>query len=244
MTPPPPSARTRSPGHTHAHGSHTRTHDPPPPERGRMDAGAARVAPGRERGRRFLEAAWPHRAPGAWTCVCVCVRECVCARAHVPNHTTHARKACHEITCTRFTRTLAHSRTAHTHARHTHAHTPDAGAAAGPGPHRHHTHTSHTHTHTRTHVTHTRTRQTPALLPVPDLTAPEKAYPRYAQPGIEPGLVTRLDGVYLQACVRVRVRAACAGCVPCVSGFMCVCAFSCMWWTWCCPTAVTHEHVH
>ena len=40
--------------------------------------------------------------------------------------------------------------------------------------------------------------QTPALTPFPDLTAPELAYPLFAQSGIDPRFVTRISGVYLK----------------------------------------------
>lgn len=40
--------------------------------------------------------------------------------------------------------------------------------------------------------------QTPALLPFPDLTAPEVAYPAYAQPGVDPATIAHMSGVYLE----------------------------------------------
>ena len=40
--------------------------------------------------------------------------------------------------------------------------------------------------------------QTPALLPFPDLTQPELAYPMYPQPEIDPELIARIDDVYLR----------------------------------------------
>ena len=40
--------------------------------------------------------------------------------------------------------------------------------------------------------------QTPALLPFPDLTQPELAYPMYPQPEIDPDLIARIDDVYLR----------------------------------------------
>lgn len=40
--------------------------------------------------------------------------------------------------------------------------------------------------------------QTPALTPFPDLTAPEVAYPLFAQQDIDPRMVTRISGVYLK----------------------------------------------
>ena len=40
--------------------------------------------------------------------------------------------------------------------------------------------------------------QTPALLPFPDLTQPELAYPMYSQPEIDPELVAKIDDVYLR----------------------------------------------
>ena len=40
--------------------------------------------------------------------------------------------------------------------------------------------------------------QTPSLLPFPDLTQPEVAYPLYVQPEVNPRYVSRIDGVYLQ----------------------------------------------
>lgn len=40
--------------------------------------------------------------------------------------------------------------------------------------------------------------QTPSLLPFPDLTQPELAYPMYPQPEIDPKLIARIDDVYLR----------------------------------------------
>jgi hypothetical protein len=40
--------------------------------------------------------------------------------------------------------------------------------------------------------------QTPALMPFPDLTAPELAYPGYVQQDINPKQVTKVSGVYLK----------------------------------------------
>ncbi|KAL0032263.1 hypothetical protein WJX79_001439 [Trebouxia sp. C0005] len=40
--------------------------------------------------------------------------------------------------------------------------------------------------------------RTPALLPFPDLTQPELAYPMYPQPEIDPELIARIDDVYLR----------------------------------------------
>ena len=40
--------------------------------------------------------------------------------------------------------------------------------------------------------------QTPALLPFPDLTAPEVAYPAFAQPGVDPATIAHMSGVYLE----------------------------------------------
>ena len=40
--------------------------------------------------------------------------------------------------------------------------------------------------------------QTPALLPFPDLTQPELAYPMYPHPEIDPELIARIDDVYLR----------------------------------------------
>ena len=40
--------------------------------------------------------------------------------------------------------------------------------------------------------------QTPALLPFPDLTEPQTAYPLYIQEGLNERLIVRLDNVYLQ----------------------------------------------
>ncbi|KAK9810163.1 hypothetical protein WJX72_005905 [[Myrmecia] bisecta] len=40
--------------------------------------------------------------------------------------------------------------------------------------------------------------RTPALLPFPDLTQPEIAYPLYPQPELNPKLITRVENVYLQ----------------------------------------------
>ena len=40
--------------------------------------------------------------------------------------------------------------------------------------------------------------QTPSLLPFPDLTQPELAYPLYPQPEIDPKLIARIDDVYLR----------------------------------------------
>mmetsp|Transcript_3827 Transcript_3827/g.11047 ORF Transcript_3827/g.11047 Transcript_3827/m.11047 type:complete len:533 (-) Transcript_3827:775-2373(-) len=40
--------------------------------------------------------------------------------------------------------------------------------------------------------------KTPALLPFPDLTAPEVAYPAYAQPGVDPATIAHMSGVYLE----------------------------------------------
>lgn len=40
--------------------------------------------------------------------------------------------------------------------------------------------------------------RTPALLPFPDLTQPELAYPMYPQPEIDPELVARIEDVYLR----------------------------------------------
>ena len=48
------------------------------------------------------------------------------------------------------------------------------------------------------HVTQMRWVQTPSLLPFPDLTQPEVAYPLYVQPEVNPRYVSRIDGVYLQ----------------------------------------------
>ena len=45
-------------------------------------------------------------------------------------------------------------------------------------------------------------RQTPVLLPFPDLTEPAVAFPRYVQPGIDPRRIVRIDKIYLQACTR------------------------------------------
>jgi len=43
-------------------------------------------------------------------------------------------------------------------------------------------------------------RQTPDLRRFPDLTGAATAFPQYAQPGIDPRRVVRLENVYLQAC--------------------------------------------
>ena len=40
--------------------------------------------------------------------------------------------------------------------------------------------------------------QTPSLLPFPDLTQPELAYPMYPQPEIDAKLIARIDDVYLR----------------------------------------------
>uniref|UniRef100_A0A1D2A093 O-fucosyltransferase family protein n=1 Tax=Auxenochlorella protothecoides TaxID=3075 RepID=A0A1D2A093_AUXPR len=40
--------------------------------------------------------------------------------------------------------------------------------------------------------------ETPALTPFPDLTQPGVAFPLYAQPGVDPDLVVRVEGVYLK----------------------------------------------
>jgi hypothetical protein len=40
--------------------------------------------------------------------------------------------------------------------------------------------------------------QTPALMPFPDLTAPELAYPGYIQQDINPKQITKVSGVYLK----------------------------------------------
>jgi len=45
-------------------------------------------------------------------------------------------------------------------------------------------------------------RQTPVLLPFPDLTEPAVAFPMYVQPGIDPRRIVRIDKIYLQACTR------------------------------------------
>ena len=41
--------------------------------------------------------------------------------------------------------------------------------------------------------------QTPALLPFPDLTEPQVAFPLYTQPELEHKYITRLENIYLQA---------------------------------------------
>lgn len=46
--------------------------------------------------------------------------------------------------------------------------------------------------------------QTPGLAPFPDLTQPEVAYPLYAQPGIDPRFVSRME-------VRLRSRPSVPG---------------------------------
>ena len=43
--------------------------------------------------------------------------------------------------------------------------------------------------------------QTPALLPFPDLTEPQTAFPLYPQPELDPQYITRLPSVYLQVLV-------------------------------------------
>ena len=40
--------------------------------------------------------------------------------------------------------------------------------------------------------------QTPALLPFPDLTEPQTAYPLYAQEGVDERYIARMENVYLQ----------------------------------------------
>lgn len=40
--------------------------------------------------------------------------------------------------------------------------------------------------------------QTPALLPFPDLTQPELAYPLYPHPEVDPELIARIEDVYLR----------------------------------------------
>lgn len=40
--------------------------------------------------------------------------------------------------------------------------------------------------------------QTPALLPFPDLTEPQTAYPLYAQRGVDEKYIARMENVYLQ----------------------------------------------
>ena len=49
-------------------------------------------------------------------------------------------------------------------------------------------------------IAHTRScaAQTPALLPFPDLTQPELAYPMYPQPEVDAELIARIDDVYLR----------------------------------------------
>ena len=42
-------------------------------------------------------------------------------------------------------------------------------------------------------------RQTPVLLPFPDLTEPATAFPLYVQQGIDPARIIRVENVYLQA---------------------------------------------
>ena len=42
-------------------------------------------------------------------------------------------------------------------------------------------------------------RQTPVLLPFPDLTQPATAFPLYVQQGIDPARIIRVENVYLQA---------------------------------------------
>jgi hypothetical protein len=41
-------------------------------------------------------------------------------------------------------------------------------------------------------------RQTPALLPFPDLTEPQTAFPLYAHPELDPQYIVRLPDVYLK----------------------------------------------
>ncbi len=49
-------------------------------------------------------------------------------------------------------------------------------------------------------------RQTPVLLPFPDLTEPAVAYPMYVQPGIDPRRIVRIDKIFLQACTRAAAQ--------------------------------------
>ena len=49
-------------------------------------------------------------------------------------------------------------------------------------------------------------RQTPALLPFPDLTDPAVAFPMYVQPEIDPRRIVRIDNVFLQACTPATVQ--------------------------------------
>ena len=41
--------------------------------------------------------------------------------------------------------------------------------------------------------------QTPALLPFPDLTEPQTAFPQYSHPELDPQYIVRLPDVYLKA---------------------------------------------
>ncbi len=50
--------------------------------------------------------------------------------------------------------------------------------------------------------------QTPALLPFPDLTEPQVAFPLYPQPELEQQYVTRLENIYLQAIALAKVYSA------------------------------------